>query len=111
MTIATMRAIDRFIGVPLCHLAGWTDQLRKLFPHRVQPPSSRVILVTKFFGLGSILLAKPLLEALKKNIPDCVIVFLTFEGNRELAQRFSEVNVIQTIRTTTLSRFLVIVAG
>lgn len=101
-----MRAIDRFAGVPLCHLAGWWERLRSFFARRTHRRNPRVILVSKFFGIGSILLTTPLLRTLKENFPDAKLVFLTFEDNRELVRRFPDVDVVRTIRTTSPRNFL-----
>lgn len=101
-----MRTIDRLAGVPLCHLAGSLERLRRIVSKRTIERIPRVILVTKFFGLGSIVLATPLLKTIKENFPHAKVVFLTFEENRELVERFPVVDVILTVRTSSMSKFL-----
>ena len=106
MTVRAMRTIDRIVGVPLCILVGWFAQVRARFALKRKNPSPAVVLINKFFGLGSILLVTPLIHALKKNYPRSKVVFLTFDGNRELLQRFSHIDVILTIRSSGIAPFV-----
>ena len=80
MTISTMREIDRFVGIPLCWLSGLARKLRR----RNSLNSVNSILVIKFFGLGSVLLATPALHRLRVQFPSARITFLTFSSNSEL---------------------------
>ncbi len=82
MTIAVMRAIDRFLGVPLCSITG--------IVHRMTAKSVvgvvKSILVIKFFGMGSILLATPTIQSLRTKYPHSRIIVLSFAQNEELLQ-------------------------
>lgn len=74
MKTDTMRRIDRIAGSPLCHLLA---PLAGLFAHR--PAEARTVVVCKFFGMGSICLAWPLVRALQD--AGSRVVFLSFRGN------------------------------
>ena len=78
MNTDTMRFVDRFIGSPACHL------LALLTPLFVRQSSSKIIVLCKFFGLGSICLSDPLIKELKRR--DYEIVYLTFHSNDPLAK-------------------------
>ena len=97
MTVAAMRRIDRFAGIPLCWLTGmwlkvmWRSRMRSL------PDQRKTVLVIKFFGLGSILLSTPFLTFLDRH--NCRIIFLTFDINRELVERFTQPTLVLTIST------------
>ena len=80
MTIATMRETDRFAGIPLCWLSGL---IRRVW-RRKSSASVDAILVIKFSGLGSVLLAAPVLHRLRIRFPSARIVSLSFSANREL---------------------------
>lgn len=91
--------LDAWLGVPLCALIdlarapiGW------LRPWRADPRPPEHILVTKFLGLGSILLATPLLRRLRATYPTARITFLTFGANAELVRRLPEVDRVEVVR-------------
>lgn len=79
-----MRRIDYIVGNLACSaLAG---------AKRIQAPFSkprtevRKIVVMKFFGIGSMVVASPALAALRDIYPGAEIYFVTFKGNRELLE-------------------------
>jgi ADP-heptose:LPS heptosyltransferase len=106
MTIRVMRTIDRFVGIPLCWMTGlWISLFR---PRRTMrsPHNVKTILVTKFFGLGSVLLSTPFLSALHRCYPAAQIIYLTFESNAELLERIPHPARRLTISTSSLWAFL-----
>jgi ADP-heptose:LPS heptosyltransferase len=106
MNIRTMRALDRFLGIPLCWVTGvWNFLASPSFSH-LSPESMQTILVIKFFGLGSILLSTPFLLALARQCPHARIIYLTFSSNRELLEKIPLPLVGLTISTSSARRFL-----
>src|SRR5713101_4638365 len=103
MRIAVMRNIDRYAGVPLCWMLGI---VRTLFGRHTPSHEIRNILIVKFFGIGSIVLATPALSVLRNAYPHARIDFLTFESNRLLLERYLMIDHVLTIRASSLSRFL-----
>jgi len=78
MKLETMRALDRWLGVPLCFALS-------LWPRRQvinRPP--RRILVELLSEMGSMVLALPMLEALERRYPDATVHLLVFERNAAL---------------------------
>jgi ADP-heptose:LPS heptosyltransferase len=59
----------------------------------------RSILVSKYFGIGSIALQLPLLRALRKQYPGARIVFTTFASNARLLELSRLCDEILTVRT------------
>jgi ADP-heptose:LPS heptosyltransferase len=57
------------------------------------------IVVLKFFGLGSIMQASPLIRAIRGRYPQVRIVFVTFEPNRSLLNRLGLCDEVRVIRT------------
>jgi lipopolysaccharide heptosyltransferase II len=95
----TLIRLDLLVGLPLCTLAFLlTLPLRLLRRRTPAPPPDparvRRILVVKFLGLGSVLLATPLLRQLKVAYPGARITFLTFAPNAELVRRLECVDEI-----------------
>jgi lipopolysaccharide heptosyltransferase II len=90
LSVDFMRAVDRFAGIPLCHLTA-------LVP---APPARTVvrrILVIKFFGLGSIILTTPALTILRAAFPDARIDMLTFRSQAGLAERLPQLDHVHTV--------------
>lgn len=103
MNVNAMRLVDRFAGIPLC----WATGLR----HRFLPPSpiasdDSPLVVMKFFGLGSVLLSTPLLEALRRIYPARQIIYVTFTFNGELLERLPQPALRLTIDPSSPARFL-----
>ncbi len=106
MNVRTMRSIDRFAGIPLCRAA---SALMRFGPRRrasENPSAWENVLIIKFFGLGSILLSTPFLEALRTLSPRARITYLTFATNRELVERLRGVDEILTIDPSSFLLFI-----
>jgi len=102
MRISLMRHIDRFLGLPLCWISGL---VRMMFKRRVAEPVES-ILVIKFFGLGSILLATPTLRLLRIQFPEARVIFLTFSSNSELLEQIPMIDERWFIDPRTPGSFL-----
>jgi len=92
----TMIRLDALLGLPLCALLSLVR-----WPWRRRQKSSgdvRRILVTKFIGMGSVVLATPLLRRLRETYPDVRITFLTFSSNAELCRRLPSVDEVIEVR-------------
>lgn len=105
MTIKTMRAIERFAGLPLCWLAGAWNALAGRRRASLEK-GIRTILVVKFFGMGSVLLSTPVLSLLFAEIPRARVLYLTFLSNRELLEKTGLPIEIVTISNTTFAAFV-----
>jgi len=75
-----MRRIDRWVGSPLCRLL---SPLSRLFEKR---PEANTVVLSKYLGIGSMILTYPLIHELKGR--GYRVVFLSFEANRALLERF-----------------------
>jgi ADP-heptose:LPS heptosyltransferase len=60
----------------------------------------------KYLGMGSILLASPMLRAIRKTYPTVKIGFLTFACNVEMVHRLGLVDNVYTLRTDNLIQFV-----
>ena len=104
MNMRTMKAIDHYAGIPICLLLDVYSRVRSLFV--VNPPRHPAkILLMKYFGMGSILLATPMLRALRQKYPEIRIGFLTLASNRELVERLGLVDTVYLLRTDTAVHF------
>jgi ADP-heptose:LPS heptosyltransferase len=96
-----LKWIDHWVGGPICVILACINRLfhplyhtHLSIPSHVEPKS---ILVMKFFGLGSIVLASSLLKHIKEQYPHARIIFMTFKSNENLAERLQLGDEIRTI--------------
>lgn len=99
MNTAQMRIIDRYLGGAICLALDAYAVVRRLFRRPGPLPTVRKILVTKYLGMGSILLATPTMRALKEAYPGSRLVFLTFERNAAFARQIPLIDEVCSLRT------------
>lgn len=100
MKTRSMIAIDAWLGLPLCALLSLLRlPLRRSRPARA-PAADAVqrILVTKFIGMGSVILATPFLRRLSESYPSARISFLTLSSNAALCRRLPGVDEVIEVR-------------
>lgn len=102
--INLLKFIDHWVGSPICILLALGNRLCHPFykrylsvPREFLP--ARNILMIKFFGLGSIVLASTLVANIRNTYKDSKIIFLTFKDNVAMIEILSladEVLIIDT---------------
>jgi ADP-heptose:LPS heptosyltransferase len=84
LEVKLMRRVDSVVGNAVCSVLAVGKRLSRPF---VRPPVTyRKICVMKFFGMGSIVVATPSLQALREQFPGAEIHFVTFKQNKELLE-------------------------
>lgn len=101
MNTSQMRRIDFFLGGALCLLLDIYARLRRSVTVDRPPEQVRTILLTKYLGMGSILLATPTLRALRERYPHSRLIFLTFSGNAAFARRLPLIDEVLCFRTSS----------
>ena len=81
MNIKFERAVDRFLGVPICVLLSLLARFGR--KPRATPAPSR-LLVILLSEMGSLVLAQPMFLRLKQQYPGVSIYALVFGRNREV---------------------------
>lgn len=105
MKTSHMRTIDLYVGGALCFLLDGYERIRRMFcTQKAYPRQIKKILVTKYLGMGSILLATPVMKALREAYPESHLVFLTFEQNAAFARRLNCFDEVRFFRTSSFSR-------
>jgi ADP-heptose:LPS heptosyltransferase len=99
MNTRTKRVIDRWIGFPLCVLLNVLASALGLVLHRDHRlrPNPRVIVVSKYLGMGSVINAMPLIRALRLGNPESTLVFLGTPSTCEVARRIDGIDTTLTI--------------
>src|SRR5262249_35777748 len=103
---------DKTLGALLCRLLALLLWLCRRHIRRVDhpaPPGRETvseILVIKFLGLGSILQATPLFQALRRHYPGARITLLTFRATLALEGLNVGVDEVVTVNTARWWRFL-----
>ncbi len=83
MDVDFQRRIDQVAGPPLCWLFTLASRLRRDPSESITPRRILVILLSE---MGSLVLARPMLERLKDKYPDASLHALVFEQNREVVE-------------------------
>ena len=110
MKLGTMKIIDRFVGVPVCHLLGLIQRLRErgrgahLDLDDLQ--DCRKILLIKFWGIGSIMLSTPLMRSLRTAFSGAEMTVLTFPANREAVELTKLADRVITLEAARARPFL-----
>lgn len=84
MNIKFQRAVDRFVGVPICALLSLIDRLRNILGIAATPSPPHRILVILLSEMGSLVLAHPMFAQLKQQYPDASLHVMLFDKNREV---------------------------
>jgi ADP-heptose:LPS heptosyltransferase len=108
-----MRSVDHWIGLPLCFTLGTFVSLRHRLLRRPERPIRErgTLVVIKFFGLGSIIEATPLLRGIRRRYPQARLVFLTFQSNEGLLRRLGLCTDIRVIRSRSPLHFVLDTLG
>ena len=106
MKISTMKRLDHYAGLPICFFLSVFERLASLVPvGRRAGGEVRTVVVSKYFGLGSMVLATPMFRAVRAKFPGARIVFLTFAGNEGLLGLVKEIDEVRALRTDSPARF------
>ena len=79
MDVELMRRLDRVLGDAACSVLATAHRIGKPFS-RTRP--IKKIVVMKFFGMGSIIVASRSLAALRHQYPNAELHFVTFKSNK-----------------------------
>jgi ADP-heptose:LPS heptosyltransferase len=81
MNIKFQRAVDKYIGVPICAFFSLVNRIVSNEPDGTPPKNIMVILLSE---MGSLVLAHPMFIRLKQQYPEASIHVLMFAKNREV---------------------------
>ena len=99
--MAAMRWIDHWVGLPTCFVLGLCVTLLRAagLKRSRRIDGQRTLAVFKFFGLGSIIEATPLLRAIRARYPRARLAFVTFAENEHLVRMLGLCTDVRVIRT------------
>lgn len=108
MQVRVQRAVDKWVGVPLCLLFSLFERLRRLLG-LARPPANppQRILVILLSEMGSLVLAYPMFAWLRERYPQAEVHMLMFEKNRDaldLMQVIPAANIV-TINDSSMPVF------
>jgi len=89
--------VDKYLGWVLCTFFTYIDRIHRMFFRDKVLKTPENILVIKFWGMGSILLATPFLKAIRENYKNSNIYFLTLTRNSELIKSLNLVDEVVTL--------------
>ena len=91
MNVDFQRAVDRFVGVPLCRMLSLLPRARDRAEGAPPPKKILVILLSE---MGSLVLAQPMFSRLRERHPEASFHALVFQNNV-----IAGVLIIRMIRT------------
>lgn len=96
MKINTMRKIDYYAGGIICRFLLLLRNLYNMIYVFSKPKKNdfKNILIIKFFGMGSILLASPALRLIKSKYPCAKVTILTLSENRKLCEMLPSIDEV-----------------
>ncbi|GAB4121356.1 MAG: lipopolysaccharide heptosyltransferase I [Sideroxydans sp.] len=84
MNIHFQRAVDRWLGVPICAVLSLLESVRTRFAGRTHTVQPQRILIVLLSEMGSLVLAQPMFAELKRRYPGAELYMLMFSKNREV---------------------------
>ncbi|MFC1631916.1 glycosyltransferase family 9 protein [Candidatus Omnitrophota bacterium] len=109
MKMKQMRYIDKYVGTVLCALLTVSYKLfAKISGNNKNnniPDQVNRILMVKFWGMGSIMLASCAVRAVRERYPKAKIYFLTFAKNREVCESLGMIDQIVALDPSSFWRF------
>jgi len=83
MNIDFQRRVDCIAGIFICRILSLFSIMRKDTPAHTKPRKIMVILLSE---MGSLVLARPMFDHIKKKYPNASIYVLLFEQNKEVLE-------------------------
>jgi ADP-heptose:LPS heptosyltransferase len=81
MDINHQRAVDKYVGIPVCWLLSGVNRIFSNDPDGVAPKKILIVLLSE---MGSLVLAHPMFMRLKQQYPEAEFYMLMFAKNREV---------------------------
>lgn len=105
MDIDAQRRLDRILGSAICRVLSWLHLRRD---RQVTPARVERLLVILLSEMGSLVLAYPMFQRIKKLYPNATVHILLFEKNREVLDVLKVVapEHVFTMDNSSLGRFL-----
>jgi len=94
MNLELAKSVDRSVGGLLVRILAAGTRLAGWFSRRGEVEEVRTILLVKLWGLGNLVLLYPVISRVRRTYPGARIVVLTFETNRDLAERHPGVDEV-----------------
>lgn len=95
-----MKYADEYIGRILCALLRRSRSRQAGFPETADN-----VLFIKFWGMGSIILTAPAVQAVRDKFPQAKLHYLSFESNREVLETLGIADSIVTIKLSNPFKF------
>lgn len=108
MNVRTQIIVDKYIAKPIAYLLNFLVRLvGKLLRinHKLDREFTRIA-VCKFKGMGSIIQATPMLEALRNKYPNAEIIFVSTQGNRKILEKIDYIDTIVTVNDSGFFKFI-----
>ena len=109
MDIKKQIIFDKFVAKPIAYLLNFLVRIvGKLtsINHDLNR-EFKSIAICKFKGMGSILQATPMIDAIRKKYPSAQIIFVSTTSNQKILEKITAIDTIVTVNESNLSTFFV----
>lgn len=105
--------IDKYVAKPTAFLFNFVARfLGKILRinHQLDKSFKRIA-ICKFKGLGSIIQATPMIEALRHKYPDAEIIFVSIKSNEQFLKKIEPIDTIITVDDKGLFKLIYTISG
>lgn len=107
MNFGKARIIDSTFGILVCQALSLFKWMWNQPGDRAeQPVTFSKILLIKFWGMGSIVLASPAIRAIRQRYPEAKLTFFTFKGNQSILDALQLTDDVVEIENGGIFRFV-----
>ena len=100
--------IDKYLIKPLVYILNFLVRFvgKILFINHSLEREFKRIVICKFKGMGSIIQATPMLEAIRKRYPNAEIIFVSTQSNRAILEKINHIDSIVTLDDRNVFRLI-----
>jgi len=105
-----MRRLDFYLGFLFCSLLALIYRIKRRDREKIILPetlNNRKILIIKFLGFGSIIMATPLIAKLKEHFSQAQVHFLTFADNVAICESINLIDKTLYLEKESMGSFIV----
>ena len=96
MSLASLQHVEKLFGTLVCGLLHGPAKLIPK-PRDMDPDHVKKVLVVKFFGIGSLVVATPFFHEARKRFPNAEIHLLTLSSNRQVMEMIEGVDKVHYV--------------
>ncbi|OFY97868.1 MAG: hypothetical protein A3K10_12150 [Bacteroidetes bacterium RIFCSPLOWO2_12_FULL_31_6] len=108
MNIKQQILVDKYIAKPVAYFLNFIVRLlgKLLHINHSLDKEFKTIVIAKFKGMGSIIQATPMINAIKNKYPNAEIIFVSTKANETMLKKITWIDTVVCIDDSSLIKFL-----